>query len=110
MKNLRKNWGYSLIELLTVIGILTALSAVALVQYGKYKQEAERTTKKAQEDWEKANCLDPISQADRKQCLCKKGLGELVGLNSDGLESDGSNPDCCPFGQKRDSTKNCVTL
>ena len=88
--------GYSLIELLTVVGILTALSAVALVQYGKYKRNAGAEVASAQRQFESENC---IGVSNRKQCLCEKGLGEVLGLDSE---------DCCPLGQEKDSNGNCV--
>ena len=79
-----------------MVGILTALSAVALVQYGKYKRDAGQEVASAQSQFESENC---IGVPDRKQCLCDKGLGEALGLDSE---------DCCPLGQTKDSNGNCV--
>ena len=79
-----------------MVGILTALSAVALVQYGKYKRDAGQEVASAQSQFESENC---IGVPDRKQCLCDKGLGEALGLDSE---------DCCPLGQTKDSNGICV--
>ena len=79
-----------------MVGILTALSAVALVQYGKYKRNAGAEVASAQSQFESENC---IGVPNRKQCLCDRGLGEVLGLDSE---------DCCPLGQEKDSNGNCV--
>ena len=79
-----------------MVGILIALSAVALVQYGKYKRNAGAEVASAQSQFESENC---IGVPNRKQCLCDRGLGEVLGLDSE---------DCCPLGQEKDSNGNCV--
>ena len=79
-----------------MIGILTALTAVALVQYGKYKQEGDGKVASAQNAFETENCIDD-DPAKQKKCLCGRGL-RVHGLNED----------CCPLGQEKDSSGNCV--
>ena len=90
--------GYSLVELLTVVGILGALSTVAITQYNKYQKTATDRTIDSTIKWNTANCINAL---DVNQCYCEKGLAELVGLKPN---------DCCPEGQVKDSNNNCVIL
>ena len=99
------------------MGIIGALSTVAVTQFGKYKKTAEDQTSASQDEWDSENCTGGTTEQNN-QCLCEKGLAELAGLNPSDCCPTGKiiHPvsgicvDYCPDGKSRDASGNCVAF